>query len=399
MGDLDTITALRTVRWAAQPSVVWVLIETTAGITGLGETYYLPGAVEAVVHDMAAPLLLGQAAGSIAAHAHTLFSCANFSGFAGAEMRAFSAIDMALWDALGRRLDAPVHQLLGGTSRDRVPFYTTCVSAGPYDDGRFLTEPAALARDLRDSGTIGMKVWPWDRYAPQIRSAAITGPAGWSAMGPVGHLLAPRDLRAGLVVLEEIRDAVGTDLEILVEGHSRWDLAVALRIARAVEPLDVLWMEDIIQPDSATDLARLTRETRVPQAVSERLISRYPFRQVLEQGAAHMVMLDVAWCGGLTEAARIATLADTYHLPVSPHDCTGPVTLLANLHLAAAAPNAAVCEVVRGFVDGWYRDVLDAPIELRDGAAIVPQRPGLGAALSSDLLRRGDVSVRSSTAP
>jgi len=139
MGDLDTITALRTVRWAAQPSVVWVLIETTAGITGLGETYYLPGAVEADVHDMAAPLLLGQAAGSIAAHAHTLFSCANFSGFAGAEMRAFSAIDMALWDALGRRLDAPVHQLLGGTSRIGSrsippafsPALTTTVTSSP----------------------------------------------------------------------------------------------------------------------------------------------------------------------------------------------------------------------------------------------------------------------------
>lgn len=395
--DLGVIDEIRTVRWSGQPNILWVQIDTTAGITGLGETYYLPGAVEAVIHDMAAPLLLGQPAGSINLHANTLFACANFSGFAGAEMRAFSAIDLALWDAAALRLGVPAHQLLGGAIRNTVPVYNTCVSAGPYDDGeRFLNDPGALAQELRDAGFLGMKVWPWDRFAPQVRATTVTGPAGWSAMGPVGHYLPPRDLATGLAVLEEIRSTVSHDLEILVEGHSRWDLACALRIAHAVEPLDVLWMEDMIQPDSADDLARLVTETSVPQAVSERLISRFPFREVLERRAAHIVMLDLAWTGGLTEGQRIAALADTYHLPISPHDCTGPLTLLANLHLAAAAPNAMVCEVVRGFVDGWYREALDTPIRIDAGLAQVPDRPGLGAGLSEALLARSDVTVRTS---
>ncbi len=127
---------------------------------------------------------------------------------------------------------------------------------------------------------------------------------------------------------------------------------MAIRIARAAEPLGGAWMEDICQPDSAEDLARLVAETRVPQAVSERLISRFPFRDVLQRAAAHVVLVDVAWTGGLTEARRMAELAETYHLPFAPHDCTGPVTALANLHLAHSMPNCMAIEVVRGFHRG-----------------------------------------------
>ena len=106
----------------------------------------------------------------------------------------------------------------------------------------------------------------------------------------------------------------------------------------------------------------MVRETRVPQAVSERLISRFAFREVLRQQAAHIVLVDLAWTGGISEARRMAELADTYHLPFAPHDCTGPVTALANLHLATAQPNSLGVEVVRGFIDGYYREVLDKPI-------------------------------------
>ena len=376
---------------AAEPAV-------GAGVTGLGETYYLPAAVEAVVHDLAAPLLIGQPAGSIKKIWTTLFSCANFFGFAGAEMRAISALDMALWDALGQAAGLPVHQLLGGAFRTSVPAYNTCVNAGPYQDwDRALEDPAGLATDLVAAGYLGMKVWPWDRFAPQVQARGSTGPAGWTAMGPPGSYLAPADLATGLAMLEQSRDAAGPGLELLIEGHSRWDLNMAIRIARAAEPLDVLWMEDICQPDSAEDLARLVTETRIPQAVSERLISRFPFRDVLQRAAAHVVLVDVAWTGGLTEARRIAELAETYHLPFAPHDCTGPVTALANLHLAHAMPNCMAIEVVRGFVEGYYRDVLDPAIELDAGRAGLPAGAGLGAALQRGFTTRPGATMRTSS--
>jgi galactonate dehydratase len=394
--DLGTITALETVRWAAQPHLIWVRVRTSSGLIGLGETYYLPGAVEAILHDLAAALVIGQPAGAVTKIWTTIFSCADFFGYAGAEMRAMSALDLALWDALGKAAGLPVSQLLGGTFRETIPAYNTCVNAGPYHDWDLaLEDPGTLAAELRDQGYLGLKVWPWDRFAPQSTATLdLAGPAGWSSMGPVGSYLSHADLDAGLAMLTAARDRVGTGIELLVEGHSRWDVNMALRIARAIEPLDVLWAEDLCQPDSPADLARLARESRVPQAVSERLITRFPFREVLAEQAAHVVMVDVAWTGGLTEARRIAEMAATYHLPFAPHDCTGPVTVLANAHLAAAMPNCLTVEVVRGFIEGYYQDVLDHPLTVDAGLVRAPSAPGLGAALAEGFTTRPDVTVR-----
>jgi galactonate dehydratase len=393
--DLGTVEAIETVRWKAQPNLLWARVHTSAGAIGLGETYYIPGAVEHVIHDFAADLLLGQPAGAISSQWTALFSCSNFFGFAGAEMRALSALDVALWDALGQVTGVPVYQLLGGANRQSVQAYNTCVNAGPNRDwDHAVDDPGDLAAELRDLGYLGMKVWPWDRFAPQLAPRGSTGPAGWSSMGPAGSYLSLGDLASGLSMLERARDRIGSSFELLVEGHSRWDVNMALRICRALEPIDVLWVEDICQPDSAEDLARLVRETRVPQAVSERLISRFAFREVLRHQAAHIVLVDVAWTGGLSEAKRVADLASTYHLSFAPHDCTGPVTALANLHLAIAQPNCIGVEVVRGFVDGYYRQVLDSPLDLVNGRLAAPARPGLGAALSADFLAQDDVEVR-----
>ena len=396
--DLGTVDAIETVRWKAQPNLLWARVHTSAGVIGLGETYYIPRAVEHVIHDLAADLLLGQPAGAISSQWTALFSCTNFFGFAGAEMRALSALDVALWDALGQVTGVPVYQLLGGANRQSVQAYNTCVNAGPNRDwDHAVDDPGDLATELRDLGYLGMKVWPWDRFAPQLAARGSTGPAGWSSMGPAGSYLSLGDLASGLSMLERARDRIGSSFELLVEGHSRWDVNMAIRICRALEPIGVLWVEDICQPDSAEDLARLVRETRVPQAVSERLISRFAFREVLRHQAAHIVLVDVAWTGGLTEAKRVADLASTYHLSFAPHDCTGPVTALANLHLAIAQPNCIGVEVVRGFVDGYYRQVLDSPLDLVNGRLAAPDKPGLGAALSADFLAQDDVEVRLST--
>ncbi len=399
MSDAGRITAINTYRWRQQPNCLWVEVETASGAVGLGETFYQAGAVEAIIHDMAAALLLNKSAESRTTHAWNFFSCTNFSGYAGSEMRAFSAIDIALWDIAGLLLGRPIHTLLGGAVRDSVQIYSSCADAGGYEDStRSWDDPAGLARELLASGITAMKMWPFDRFAPQIQGGFVTGPAGWSAMGPPGSYLSARDLDQGIARIRDIRDAVGNEIEIIIEGHSRWDLNCALRILQALEPYDVMWVEDIIQPDSVNDLRRLAQESRVPQAVSERLFTRYAYRDVLEANAARIVMLDVAWTGGITESARICDLADTYHLPVAPHDCTGPVTALANLHLCAAKTNIITTETVRGFVDGYYLDVLNTPLPIHRGVASFPTKPGLGAALSPDFKERSDVLVRRSIA-
>lgn len=388
------IAKLETLRLPEHPNAIWVQVHTSDGLVGLGETYYIPGAVEAVIHDFAAPLLLGQSAFDRERHWQNLFSYANFFGYAGAEMRAVSALDIALWDLIGQYLGQPIYNLIGGQYRNSIRVYNTCVNTPKYaDQDGFLQRPGELAESLLADGITQMKVWPWDRFAPQIRSEQLTGPAGWSAVGPSGHDLSPEDLKQGLWTVQEIRKAVGDRIQIAIEGHSRWDLNCALRIARALEPYDVIWMEDIMQPDSVGDLARMVQETRVPQCVSERLFTKFAFREILERKAAHIVMPDLIWTGGITEAIKIATLADTYHLAFAPHDCTGPVNVFACLHLCAALPNAMVMEVVRGFYQGYYLEIVDRALPIQKGRAHFDLGLGLGVKLRPEVIGRAKARV------
>jgi len=237
------ITRIETIRLSEHPNTLWVQVHTSEGLIGLGETYYIPGAVEAVVNDCAAPMLLGQSAFDRERHWQSLFSHANFFGYAGAEMRAVSALDIALWDLLGQYTGQPIHNLIGGRCRESIRIYNTCVNMARHaDQDDFIERPGELAESLLAQGITQMKIWPWDRFAPQVSHGQAIGPAGWSAYGPVGHDLSAQNLMEGLRAVQEIRRAVGDRMEIAIEGHSRWDLNVALRIARALEPYDVIWM-------------------------------------------------------------------------------------------------------------------------------------------------------------
>jgi galactonate dehydratase len=389
------ITKVETIRYRPQPNILWVRIHTDEGLIGLGETFYLPGAVEAVVHDLIAGFLLGSSPFDRERIGNNVFSWTNFFGYAGAEMRALSAVDIALWDIVGQYTGQPIYNLLGGMCRDRLRVYNTCVNGGPYNDFTdFLERPAELAADLFRRGIKALKIWPWDQFAPSFQDSAPAGPTPWAALGPSGSYLSAEDLEKGLQCVKKVREALGNKIEVLIEGHSRWDLNCAIRIARALEPYDPLWMEDMMKPDSAHDLARLARETRVPHAVSERLFTRYAFRQILEAQAARVVIADLVWTGGITEGRKIAALADTFHLPIAPHDCTGLVALFANIHLSAASPNAMILETVRGFYEGWYREAYTESLVIQEGFAHVPKRPGLGTSLRVELLGSSDVSVR-----
>src|SRR5437016_381438 len=392
------ITKVETIKYVLQPNILWVRIHTDNGLIGLGETYYLPKATEAIVHDMIADFLLDQSPFDVERLWDNVFSWANFFGYAGAEMRALSAVDIALWDLTGQATGQPIYNLIGGKSRDRIRIYNTCVNAGPYhDQDDFIERPGELAKSLLSQGITALKIWPWDRFAPQLKGGVPMGPAGWSAVGPSGNYITPEDLEAGLQSVKKIRDTVGNKMDIMIEGHSRWDFNCATRIARALEPYDILWMEDMIKPDSPADLARLASETRIPHCISERLFTRYAYREVLERGAAHIIMPDLIWTGGITEGHKIAILADTFHLPIAPHDCTGLVTLFANLHLCAAMTNAMILETVRGFYQGWYSEVYTDGIAVDQGFAEFPTKPGLGTRLREDVLQGSNVSMQVST--
>jgi L-alanine-DL-glutamate epimerase-like enolase superfamily enzyme len=185
-------------------------------------------------------------------------------------------------------------------------------------------------------------------------------------------------------------------MDIMVEFHSLWQLLPAMTIAKALTPYGTFWHEDPIRMDSLASLKRYAQVSPAPICASETLASRWAFRDLLETGAAGVVMLDLSWCGGLSEARKIAAMAEAWHLPVAPHDCTGPVVLIASTHLSLNAPNALVQESVRAFYRTWYRDLVTALPEVKDGFITVPDGPGLGAALHPDLDQQFTVMRRRS---
>jgi len=397
---MSTITAVRTIRIAERANLIWVEIETDDGLTGLGESFRGVEAIEAVLHEQAASFLLGRDARQIEAVSRHLMT--PYLGFhsTGAEMRAASAVDIALWDLAGLRHGIPVHEALGGRVRDSIRAYNTCAgysynsagarrvvggseaSSGPYDDQvAFMRDAGALAESLVSEGYSAMKIWPFDIYA------AASG----------GHLITLTDLKAGLEPFRKIREAVGDRIEVMCEMHSVWTSHAAIRICNALEEYRIFWAEDpIAKMSDVHALADLRRQTRVPICGSETLGGTVPFRDMLAANALDMVMFDLAWCGGLTEGRKIAALAETYARPLAPHDCTGPVTLMAGLHLALHAPTAIFQEVVRATLSTWYRDLVTALPVVNNGIVSAPTAPGLGLALNPDLCRRADAVVRES---
>ena len=200
-----------------------------------------------------------------------------------------------------------------------------------------------------------------------------------------GQYISQQDLETCLEPFKKIRKAVGNKMDVMVEFHSMWQLLPAIQIARSLEPYKTFWHEDPIKMDSLSSLKRYAEVSKAPICASETLGSRWAFRDLFETNAAGVVMLDVSWCGGLSEARKIAAMAETWHLPVAPHDCTGPVVLCASTHLSLNAPNALVQESVRAFYKTWYRDLVTALPEIKNGMITVPPGSGLGLELHPDL--------------
>jgi L-alanine-DL-glutamate epimerase-like enolase superfamily enzyme len=388
------ITRIETIWLDDQPNTTWVRIHTDDGLIGLGETFYVPRAVSAIVHDVFANLLLGRSPFDIENHWQNMFSTVNFFGFAGSETRAISAVDVALWDIVGQYSGQPIYNMLGGRSREQIQIYNTCVSHGPHQDYHTWREGRAgeLAEDLLKSGIKAMKIWPFDQFG-----ASLGGPvgqrAGVEAVGPVTHYLSKEDLKKGISYVEDIRNTVGDKIEIAIEGHARWNLPEATKIARALEPYDVMWLEEIIPADNIESYARLKADTTIPLCVSERLFTRFGFRQLVEANAADIIMPDMAWTGGLTETRKICSLADTYYLPVTSHDCIGPVAVWSAAHLMLHVPNALIVETVRAYYKGWYNEVMTEPLPISDGMISLSDKPGLGTALREEVLNRPDAHL------
>jgi L-alanine-DL-glutamate epimerase-like enolase superfamily enzyme len=335
----------------------------------------------------------------------------HFNGFPtrSVELRGNSAADMALWDLAGKITGLPVHQLLGGLSRDKLRIYNTCAGYGynakvrsgrdsqlvtadqqastirddrPYEDLEAqVHRPGELAESLLSEGITAMKIWPFDSYA------AASG----------GHYISPADLKTGVGVVEQIRKTVSNNIDIMLEFHGLWHLPAALEIARALADYDIFWLEDPISMQNFDDLALYKRQVTGRVCGSENLGTLPWYREVLTRQAIDVVHFDMAWIGGISEGKKIAAFAGAFDRPIAPHDCTGPVLQTANTHLMMNAPNTLIAETVRAYYRGNYQDMVTVLPRIENGFIYPMNGAGLGTELHPDLLARDDVVIRTTT--
>jgi galactonate dehydratase len=410
------ITRIETIHLADFPHILFVGVYTDEGLVGWADTFYMTDALRGYIHQFAAPMLLGQNPLAIELHWRRLYEVIAHIAGKGAEIRALSALDVALWDILGQAAGMPIWQLLGGAARDRIKTYNTCGgptygrpthSGSPYgtDNAKgkyedlvaFMENAGALAQDLLSEGISGMKLWPFDYVAhtPGEWQDWRTFQGIWnpkfSTFG--GQTIDRADIDMALVPFQKIRKAVGSKMEIMVEGHGLWSVPAARRIAHALEEFEPYWLEDMMRADDVDALAELRQSTSTPIVASEYLTTRYEYKPVLEKRAADIIMIDPTWAGGITESKKIATMAETYKRPVAMHDCTGPFTLFAGVHLAINATNAVYQESLRSYLRVTYPELVTELVTVEQGHILAPAKPGIGTTLLPDVRKRPDVSV------
>ncbi|MCY4061519.1 MAG: mandelate racemase/muconate lactonizing enzyme family protein [Chloroflexi bacterium] len=375
------ITRIETLQWKAYPRLLVVRVHTDSGLVGLGETVdKIPGA-KAALHGTIAPLVLGQDPLDIEGLWRFVMDNIMYHGYAGAETRALSAFELALWDIMGQHYDAPLYHLLGGKTRDDIPTYNTCISFGGVRDYQAWHEDAgALARSLLADEIYALKIWPFDQFSERSFGQRIT--------------LA--EIEKGLIPVKQIRDAVGDQIEIGIEFHFRWNRASMERIARALEPYNILFLEDVMPAVYPDEIKALAQRTTIPIVGSELLMTRWQLREWLEKGVSQIVMTDPVWNGGIAETRKIAALAETFGVPLVLHNVAGPISHAACMHLGAHIPNLFYVESVRAFYREYFPVLAGFQPAVADGHLDIPTGPGLGLTLRDAALGRDDV-IREAT--
>jgi galactonate dehydratase len=289
-----------------------------------------------------------------------------YHGYSGAELRALSAIEVALWDLLGKHYNIPLYHLLGGRVRHEIPTYNTCIGTPEVDDYHAWHDPSRdagqLAKSLLAEGIRMMKIWSFDPASERSH----------------GQYISLQDIENGLRPIRQIRDAVGMEMEIGVECHFRWNRASAERIARALEPYRIFFIEDPLGAVFPDEIKALSNYTSIPIVGSELLMTRWQVREWLEKHVSQFLMTDPVWNGGIAETRKIANMAEAFGTPMILHNVAGPFCHAAALHLATHTPNLAFVEAVCAFYRSYFTLLSDYAPELQDGRWKISQGAGLG---------------------
>jgi galactonate dehydratase len=349
----------------------WVRLHTDKGIVGTGETYPFHQGEIGALKDYS-PIIAGRDPRDIDGLWRAFYHRMAMRNAGGADMRILSAINMAQLDILGQASGLALYRLLGGKTRPRLRVYNTTTDYWAINDMKMGPDTMKITRFLLDRGITAMKIYPF--RAPD-------------------QYISNKSLEEGMRWIREIRDKVGNEMDICVDCWGRFDSTSALRIAKALEPFNIMYLEDAMLMSNPKAYARLAGETSVPICMSETLASRYEYREFFELKACDVVMYDLTWCGGPSEARKISDMADTYLIPTSPHTCGGPLLYICSTHLCAAIPNFLIMESnYWKYTHQFPYFVNNVPVP-ENGHVAPPELPGIGAQIKQEMFRNGDAIV------
>ncbi|WP_116598679.1 mandelate racemase/muconate lactonizing enzyme family protein [Primorskyibacter marinus] len=353
----------------------WILVKltTACGITGWGECYAAsvgPDAMRAVIADVFARHMAGENPENV----ERMFRRAYSSGFTQRPdltvMGAFSGLEIACWDILGKARDRPVWALLGGLMNDRIRAYTYLYPLPQHRMADFWTSPDMAAESALDCLERGYTAVKFDPAGPYT----IRG----------GHQPAMRDITRSVAFCKAIRAAVGDRADLLFGTHGQFTTAGAIRLGQALEPYAPLWFEEPIPPDNLTEFAEIARAVRIPLSTGERLTTKAEFAALLRLGGVRILQPALGRAGGIWETRKIAAMAEGFNAEIAPHLYAGPVEWAANLHLAATIPNLLMAETIE---TPFHDALIRGAIRVENGFVAAPQGPGLGIDVDEDLAR------------
>ena len=371
--DLDIIvTAPPAPGWGGR---YWILVKVTTdtGITGWGECYASsvgPDAMQAVIRDVFDRHMAGETPENIELMFRRVYS----SGFTQRPdltvMGAFSGLEIACWDILGKARGRPVHALLGGRMNDRVRAYTYLYPLPHHDLGAFWTSPEMAAESALDCVDRGYTAVKFDPAGP------------YTLRG--GHMPGMRDIEMSVAFCKAIRAAVGARADLLFGTHGQFTTAGAIRLGQAIEPYSPLWYEEPIPPDAVEEMTKVARAVRIPIATGERLTTKAEFAPVLRSGAATILQPALGRAGGIWEMKKVAAIAEAYNAQMAPHLYAGPIEWAATIQLAASIPNILMCECIE---TPFHDRLIKGTIRVENGFITPSEAPGLGIEVDEDLAR------------
>lgn len=344
-------------------NISFVRVLTDEGVEGLGEVRMLnhTDALRGYFSEAVPNHILGSDPFNVEDLVQRMFRN-DFARAGKIAMSAISTVEVACWDIMGKALGQPVYKLLGGAVRDRIKAYAN----GWYTVERTPQEFHAAAKRVLEKGYRALKFDPFGEGFYELERA---------------------EKNKVIELVEAVYDAVGPNVEMLVEMHGRFNVATAVEMARELERFKPAWVEEPVPPENLAALKKASEKINIPIATGERIHTRFDFRELFELQAADIIQADITHFGGLLETKKLAAWAEAYYILIAPHNVGGPVSTAASLHFAASTPNFKIQEHFNDFAEDWVKAAAPGNPEVVDGYFALPQGPGLGVKLNEDVIR------------